>query len=268
MQSLCLRAGALLRKQLGGAHRVAYKGRINLVTEMDRVVESLLVSAIRRNFPDHEILSEEMDEDSRPAGWNRPAAGGRPRWIIDPLDGTTNYAHGFPHFAVSIGLERLGRVVMGAVCNPMLGELYFAREGQGAWCNQRRLRVSQTRRLDRALLATGFPYDVRTSPENNFACFKAMVLAGQAVRRAGAAALDLCDVAAGRFDGFWEIKLKPWDVAAGALLIQEAGGRITDFSGRHFDLYGGSFLASNGRLHPALVKVLERARRPQARRPH
>jgi len=261
LRTTVLRAGALLRRNLGQSHQVCYKGEIDLVTEMDRAVESMFTRAIRRCFPEHEILSEEMEEGAGRNPWHRPQASRRLRWIIDPLDGTTNYAHGLPHFAVSAGLEREGRIVLGAVYDPMLREFYFSQRGRGAWLNDRRLRVSSTDNLNRALLATGFPYDIRTSPENNFDYFRAMALNSQAVRRAGAAALDLCDVAAGRFDGFWEMKLKPWDVAAGALMIEEAGGRITDFSGRRFDLYGGSFIASNGHLHRALARKLTGVKR-------
>jgi myo-inositol-1(or 4)-monophosphatase len=261
MRALVDRAGDLLRRRLGRVREVRYKHPTDLVTEMDQAVEKLFLTAIHRRFPEHEVLSEEREEAAGRDPWRRPAASSRPRWVLDPLDGTTNYAHGFPHFAVSVGLVLDGRVVLGAVANPMLGETFFAQRGRGARCNGRIIRVSGTQRVAQALLATGFPYDVRTARENNFAYFQAMARASQAVRRAGSAALDLCDLACGRFDGFWELKLKPWDVAAGSLMLEEAGGRITGLTGRRFDLYGGSFLASNGRLHAELTRVLAGARR-------
>ncbi len=259
MRALVDRSGELLRRRLGRVHEVRYKHPTDLVTEMDRAVEALFARALRRRFPEHELLSEEREEAAGRDPWRRPERG-RVRWVLDPLDGTTNYAHGLPHFAVSVGIEIAGVVELGAVADPMLGETFFARRGRGARCNGRRVRVSDTRRTEQALLATGFPYDVRTARENNFACFEAMARASQAVRRTGSAALNLCNVAAGRFDGFWELKLKPWDLAAGSLLIEEAGGRITDLAGRRFDLYGGSVLASNGRLHAELARVLAGAR--------
>lgn len=260
MGSLLAQAGELLRRRLGRVREVRYKHPTDLVTEMDRAVEALFARALQRRFPEHELLSEEREEAAGRDPWRRPR-GGRVRWVLDPLDGTTNYAHGLPHFAVSVGIEIAGGVELGAVADPMLGETFFARRGRGARCNGRRVRVSDTRRMDQALLATGFPYDVRTTRENNFACFEAAARASQAVRRTGSAALNLCYVAAGRFDGFWELKLKPWDVAAGSLLIEEAGGRITDLGEGAFDLYGGAILASNGRLHSELARVLDKARR-------
>lgn len=264
LRATVLRAGTMLRRQVSAEHQIRYKSEIDLVTEMDRAVEALFARTLRRHFPGHELLSEEMHSGAGPEAWRRTSSR-VPRWIVDPLDGTTNYAHGFPHFAVSAGIEVNGRIILGAVVNPMLREFFFARRGRGAWLNGRRIRVSRTDRLNRALLATGFPYDVRTSRENNFAYFQAMAVRSQAVRRAGAAALDLCDVACGRFDGFWELKLKPWDVAAGSLVIEEAGGRISDFSGRPLNIYGESFLASNGRVHAEMAEVLARAGRKPRR---
>ncbi len=253
---LVRQAGTLLRQQVGKVHQVRYKSEKNLVTEMDQRVETLFLRAVSRHFPEHEVLSEEMEEEARGEGWSRPAGRGRVRWIIDPLDGTTNYAHGFPHFSVSAGVEYQGRIVLGAVFNPMLSELFFARQGQGASLNGKPIRVSRVRRLEHALLATGFPYDLKTSRINNFAEFKRVSQHCQAVRRAGSASLDLCDVACGRFDGFWEYKLKPWDVAAASLIVQEAGGRISNFSGPGLNIYGGSFIAGNCQVYPGLRKVL------------
>ncbi len=246
-------AGALLRRRFGRAQRVTYKGAVNLVTESDHLAEDLLVRRIRRVFPDHAILTEERPE---------LATGSPYRWILDPLDGTTNYAHGYPCFAISIALEARGRIVLGVVYDPLREELFLAEQGRGAMCNGRRLRVSGERQLARALLVTGFAYDVRESPDNNLDHFARFTLEAQGVRRTGSAALDLCYVAAGRFDGFWEMKLQPWDTAAGMLLVREAGGRVTDFEGKPFYLESKRIVASNGRIHRAMLEVLA----PQARK--
>lgn len=259
LKQLVLTAGARLRSRLGKAHQVRFKSAVDLVTEMDREAEDLFVRALKRHFPEHELVSEELVEASGRGFPSRPAPAGRVRWIVDPLDGTTNYAHGFPHFAVSAGVEWDGRPRLGAVYHPMLDELFFGRLGRGAWRNGRPIRVSRTASLGRALLATGFPYDLAISTRNNFIEFQHLSRHCQAVRRAGSASLDLCDVACGRFDGFWEYKLKPWDVAAAAVMITEAGGRLTDLAGKPLNLYGGTFLASNGRLHASLIKTLRDA---------
>ncbi|MBI5380256.1 MAG: inositol monophosphatase [Nitrospirae bacterium] len=239
--------GALLRRRLGRAQRVTFKGAVDLVTESDHLAEALLVRRIRRVFPDHAILTEERPE---------LATGSSYRWILDPLDGTTNYAHGYPCFAVSIALEARGRVVLGVVYDPMREELFLAEEGKGATCNGRRIRVSGERNLSRSLLVTGFAYDVRESPDNNLDHFARFTLKAQGVRRTGSAALDLCYVAAGRFDGFWELKLQPWDTAAGMLIVRMAGGRVTDFAGRPFRQGEPTIIASNGRLHRAMLGIL------------
>jgi myo-inositol-1(or 4)-monophosphatase len=241
--------GALLRERIDDRHTVRYKGEINLVTEADHLSEALIVEKIRGSFPDHGILAEESPEMANGSGF---------RWIIDPLDGTTNYAHGYPVFCVSIALEVEGEIRLGAVFNPMLDELFIAEKGAGAFLNGRRLKVSQTEELSRSLLATGFPYDIRENRNNNINYFEAMALNAQAVRRAGAAALDLAYVAAGRFDGFWELKLMPWDMAAGCLLIEEAGGIVTDLSNAPLDLHSPHILASNGLIHDEMARLLAR----------
>ncbi|MBN1595896.1 inositol monophosphatase [candidate division FCPU426 bacterium] len=251
------RAGGMLKRHLHRDHQITYKSEIDLVTEMDRGVEKIFIRAVQRFFPGQELLSEELWEGSRMPHPKQPARSGMVRWIVDPLDGTTNYAHGFPHFSVSAGIEYNGRIRLGAVYNPMLNEFFFAETGKGAWCNGKPIRVSTTRRLKAALLATGFPYDFRTSRVNNIEEFKRLSEQCQAVRRAGSASLDLCDVGCGRFDGFWEYKLKPWDVAAASLIISEAGGRITNFSGHSFSVYGGAFIASNRVVHGDLARALK-----------
>ena len=240
-------AGALLRRRLHEAHEIEYKGEINLVTEADRMSEEMIASRIRRAFPDHDLVMEESPEIDTGSSF---------RWIIDPLDGTTNYAHRFPVFCVSIALEFAGELLLGVIYNPMLNEMFVARTGQGATLNGERIRVSATAAVSRSLLATGFPYDIRDSEEDNVANFIAMAKQAQAIRRAGSAALDLAYVAAGRFDGFWELKLAPWDTAAGCLMVREAGGRVTDLSGRPFHLKAPHVLASNGPIHHDMEEIV------------
>lgn len=247
IRAVACEAGALLRERLHDRHIVEYKGEINLVTEADRLSETLIVERIHREFPGHDILAEESPETANGSGF---------RWIIDPLDGTTNYAHGYPVFCVSIALEVKGVVQLGAVYNPMLEELFTAERGAGAFLNDRRLTVSRTERLSRALLATGFPYDIREDRNNNINYFEVMALSAQAVRRAGSAALDLAYIAAGRFDGFWELKLAPWDTAAGWLLVEEAGGCVTDLRGDPYNLHSPNILASNGLIHAGMAGIL------------
>lgn len=241
-------AGRFLRLHLDYAHQVEFKGEINLVTEADHQSEQMIVAKIHEIFPDHSIMMEESSPIEKESFF---------RWIIDPLDGTTNYAHGYPVFCVSIGLAFQGEVILGVIYNPMLEEMFVAIKGQGATLNGREIHVSQTADLSRGLLATGFPYDIRTSSDNNIENFIAMVTRAQAIRRAGSAALDLAYVAAGRFDGFWELKLAPWDTAAGCLMVTEAGGRVTDLYGDAFRLSSPHVLASNGRIHDAMTEVLQ-----------
>jgi myo-inositol-1(or 4)-monophosphatase len=245
-------AGRVLMEKYAAGVTVVYKGAIDLVTEADHAAERAVVAILRDRHPEHDILAEEGDY-----GWR----GADQCWVVDPLDGTTNFAHGFPWFAVSIALVLRGSVVLAAVCNPYTRELYVAERGRGAALNDRPLHVSTTANLERALLATGFAYDHKHSPDNNYADFETFQRAAQAVRRAGVASLDLACVAAGRFDGFWELKLKPWDVAAGVLLVEEAGGRVSDYAGAPMPLDRGEILASNGRLHGAMQAILQRHER-------
>lgn len=245
-----LRAGALLRENVGRTREISYKGEINLVTEMDRRSERTIVEVLRAAFPDHSILAEEE---------TKIEGGSSFRWVIDPLDGTTNYAHGYPNFAVSIALERSDEVIAGVVYDPLRDELYAAEMGAGAVLNGRPIRVSAADTLIRSLLATGFPYDRATSEKNNLNYFRALLMASQEVRRSGSASLDLCAVAAGRLDGYWELKLHPWDVAAGSLIVREAGGMVSDFSGTRFSIHDKEILASNGRIHTQLISVISKA---------
>ena len=242
-------AGSLLVQRLGAA-QVTNKGDIDLVTEADIAAEELIIERIRSHYPLHGILAEESGEavqaQSQRSAW---------KWIIDPLDGTTNYAHGYPCFCVSIALEHAGVLEIGVVYDPMRNEMFAAERGHGATLNERKIRVSNVEELNKALVCTGFPYDVRTRPD--FARdFTNFTLNAQAVRRDGSAALDLAFVACGRFDGFWEDGLRPWDTAAGALLVTEAGGRITNFEDEALDIYTKRVVASNGRVHDAMLRLL------------
>ena len=242
-------AGRVLMEKFGRAE-IKHKGDIDLVTEADLASERLIIERIRSYHPRHRILTEESGDVKEAGG-----ADAEYKWIIDPLDGTTNYAHGYPCFCVSVALEHEGRVVVGVVYDPTRDELFAAERGEGATLNGRRVRVSETDELNRALVCTGFPYDVRE--RGDFARhFRAFIMQAQSVRRDGAAALDLAYVAAGRFEAFYEEGLRPWDVAAGVLLVEEAGGRITHYDGSPFHIYKPPIAASNGLVHEAMLGVL------------
>ncbi len=251
-----LKAGGILRDNISGAREISYKGEINLVTEMDRRSERAVVETLLAAFPEHSVLAEEETDIK---------SGSKFRWIIDPLDGTTNYAHGYPNFSVSIALEQAGEIILGAVYDPMRDELFSAEKGGGAYLNGKKINVSRTDTLIRSLLATGFPYDRTRSEENNLNYFSVLLMASQEVRRSGSASLDLCSVASGRLDGYWELKLQPWDVAAGSLILAEAGGMVSDFSGAGFSIYDKEILASNGRIHGHMVEILQKAVRRKGR---
>jgi len=241
-------AGVLLRDYAKSGFRVEHKNPINLVTDADHAAEQCVIDRIRAEFPTHRILAEERGRVS-------PATS-RYQWIIDPLDGTTNFAHGFPFYGVSIGVECDGQGVLGVVYDPTRDELFAAQAGAGATINGEPIAVSSTTTLDQALLVTGFAYDIRETPNNNLDHFSRFALKAQGVRRTGSAALDLCYVAAGRFDGFWEVKLSPWDMAAGVVILREAGGTVTDFGGTAHSIYQPQLVASNGRIHGAMLRVL------------
>ena len=248
-QRLAREAGAIQRERYETSFEIRTKSAsTDLVTDVDHACEALIVEALCSERPDDAILAEEgRGEDRADATW---------RWVIDPLDGTTNYAHGYPRFCVSIGVECDGARRVGVVYDPLLDELYSAVRGKGATLNGRPIRVSEEPQLDQALIATGFAYDVRRSLEDNLDHFAAVVKRARAIRRNGSAALDLCYVAAGRFDGFWELKLHPWDVAAGLLIVEEAGGRTSDFRGGPTPRSGRQVVASNARIHDALLEIL------------
>ena len=243
-------AGRFLKLSVGKVRNIEVKqgDERNLVSEIDRGAEERIIAIIRRHYPGHAILAEESGGSLAPAEY---------RWIIDPLDGTTNFLHGVPIFSVSIGIERRGELIAGVVYDPNQDEMFTAEKGAGAFLNGRRLKVSSSSVLVESLLVTGFPYNITENPGNAVEHFVHFLMAARGVRRLGSAAMDLCYVASGRFDGFWEVSLSPWDMAAGALLIQEAGGRITDMAGGPLNIYQKTVLASNGPIHDAMLAVLK-----------
>ncbi len=245
-----LEAGALIRERYERPHDIRLKGEIDLVTEADLASEERILALLHDRFPDHAVLSEE--------GAAGPAImPEEPIWIVDPLDGTTNFAHGFPWVAVSIAFAVGGLGQLGVVYNPLFDELFCAVRGAGTWLNGRRVQVSSAPGLGSALLATGFPYNIEQHQERVVGSLRALLLKSRGVRRAGAAALDLAYVACGRLDGFWELELKPWDTAAGQVLVEEAGGRLSDLRGRPFSPFFPECLASNQVLHGELVESLK-----------
>lgn len=249
---LAREAGDILKHYAGREKHVEFKGRANLVTIADKESEAFIIRGIHERYPGHAILAEE-------SGVTESLPGAKVRWVIDPLDGTTNFAHQYPFYCVSIAVEVDGVVTCGAVYDPCRDEMFSAARGAGAFMNGEQLRVSDVETLSHALLLTGFPYDFRERLETALGLFRGFLLESQAVRRGGSAALDLCHMAAGRCDGFWELKLQPWDTAAGGVIAEEAGARITDFSGGPFRIYLKEILASNGRIHAEMIEVLKLA---------
>ena len=247
-----LRAGALQRARYGEAIEVSLKGEIDLVTEVDRACEDLVLATLRGRFPDHDIVTEERHLERTGSGHV---------WYVDPLDGTTNFAHGYPFFCCSVGLALEGRAVAGAVYDPLREELFTAERGGGAFLNGRPLRVSTASALLSSLLVTGFPYDLREDVPAKVRLFNRFVGLARGIRRDGAAALDLSYVAAGRVDAFWEERLQPWDMMAGTVILEEAGGRVTRFDGSPVGVRADEVLATNGRLHEAMLAVLREDRK-------
>jgi myo-inositol-1(or 4)-monophosphatase len=240
-------AGAYLSSRFRGDLLIEKKGEIDLVTDADRESEQIIKDIILNKYPDHRILAEESGKSVRESDYF---------WLVDPLDGTTNYSHGFPIYCVSIALLEKGEIIAGCIYNPVLDEIFKAEKGKGAFLNGRSIGISKTVELGDSLLATGFPYDIRQSNDDNIREFTAFAKSARAVRRAGSAALDLAYVACGRFDGFWEFKLAPWDLAAGILMVTEAGGEVTAFDGGRYDIFRGEAIASNGRIHAQMLMIL------------
>lgn len=242
-------AGTLLSRFARDGFQIKHKSPIDLVTEADHAAEQCVIDVIRASFPGHRFLAEERGRiDQSPSPF---------LWIIDPLDGTTNFAHGFPVYCISIGLEYKEHCILGVVYDPARDELFTATSGGGACLNNQPIRVSSTTQLDHALLVTGFAYDIRETSNNNLDHFSRFALRAQGLRRTGSAALDLCYVAAGRFDGFWEVRLNPWDMAAGVVILREAGGRVTHFHNESHSIYGKELVASNGLIHDSMIAVLQ-----------
>ena len=240
-------AGAYVAEHLNKLKDISYKGGINnLVTDVDLASEKIIKDMIKSRFPSHSILAEEGGEEP---------GGGSYKWIIDPLDGTTNFAHGFPVFCVSIGVMLDNEVITGIVYDPTRQELFSAEKGKGAFLNGERISVSGRRLVERSLISTGFAYDVEEKFDN-LKSFQTMLKSAQAVRRAGSAAIDLCYVACGRFDGFWELGLNPWDTAAGHLMAAESGGRVSTISGQAYDIFKKDILATNGYIHSEMISLL------------
>ena len=244
-----IEAGRYIKKRLGNIDRIDYKSAFNIVTDVDQSSEKLIVERIKKTFPDDSLVAEEGS-----------GAGQEPSkrcWFIDPLDGTTNFTHSYPFFAVSIGFAHADEMVVGVVYNPVSEEMFVAVKGQGAFLNDSPLRVSTVADIEASLLATGFPADTATAKFNNLEIFQELTNKTHGVRRDGSAALDLCYVASGRLDAFWEMKLSPWDVAAGSLIVEEAGGKVTNLVSGPFDKYSGHILASNGLIHNDVVQILK-----------
>ena len=246
-------AGDLLLEGLNKPKEIVHKGQVDLVTQYDRAAEKLICETLSSSFPDIGILAEE--------GGQKGNIDGSAMWIVDPLDGTTNFSAGHPVFAVSIGLQDEGSQVLGVIGMPALGMTVWARAGGGAFCNGEPISVTQTRDLDKSLVATGFPYDRRTVDDDNTREYRAFMKSALGVRRCGAAAVDMAFVARGVYDGFWEPRLQPWDLAAGTAIIREARGRVTDYSGEDLDVHQGWVVASNGMIHSSMLAVIERTRK-------
>lgn len=242
-------AGKILRRLFGHVNHIIKKGDIDLVTEADFEVERAILETIRRNFPQDTILSEEAGK--------QPEVSER-TWIVDPLDGTTNFAHGFPFFAVSIALEVEKEIVLGVVYNPLMDEHFEAVKGRGAYLNKMPIQISKISNLEESLLATGFAYDIHENPHEVLQRFQKMIVRAQGIRRPGSAAIDLCYVAAGKLDGFWEEGLKPWDTAAGFLIVDEAGGKVTTMAGETYSPYRRTIVAANPFIHKTMIEILNR----------
>lgn len=243
-------AGEIVREGFGKNISIEYKtNSSNLVTEIDKKSELAIINFIHKNFPSHTILAEES---------GKHFFGSEYLWVIDPLDGTTNFAHGLPIFSVSIGVLKNNEIIAGVVYDVMNDKVFSAEKGGGAFRDKTRLHVNYNDKLDESVLVTGFPYDIKDNPYNAIEIFSSFLKKARAIRRLGSAAIDFCYVAAGVFDGFWEVNLNPWDVCAGKLLVEEAGGVVTNFKNDRIDIYSKQFLASNNKVHSAMLEILKK----------
>jgi len=245
-----LEAGKYIKEHVGHIKQIDYKSAFNIVTDVDKASEKMILEILRSENPDDSYTAEE--------GGGKTGTKTNRHWYVDPLDGTTNFTHSYPFFCVSIGLEEAGKMVLGVVYNPMTNELFTAVAGQGAYLNDERIHVSRIEELSNSLLATGFPPDTATAKHNNMVPFTTLTTMSHGVRRDGSAALDLCYVASGRLEGFWELKLSPWDIAAGSLIVEEAGGRVSDLSNGPLDMPTGHILATNNLIHHEVVAVMRK----------
>lgn len=242
-------AGVIVREGFGKNFQIEFKtGDNNLVTEIDKKSEQTIIEFIQKKYPSHGILAEERGELKKESEY---------LWVIDPLDGTTNFAHGLPIFSVSIGLQKNNKIIAGAVYDVMHDIMYSSESGSGAFANEKKIYVSKSESISQSMLVTGFPYNVKDNPENAFERFETLTRNSRAVRRLGSAAIDFCYVAAGVFEGFWEVHLHPWDICAGKLIVEEAGGLVTDFDGKKIDIFSKRILASNSFVHNKMVELLK-----------
>ncbi len=250
IEEVAKQAGEVIREGYRKDFGIEYKtNKSDLVTEIDKRSEKLIMDFIKKEFPGHGILSEESGSFDKNAEYI---------WVIDPLDGTTNFAHGLPIFSVSIGVQRKGETIAGVVYDVMRDVVYSAEKGSGAFENGKRIFVSKNADLEQSLLVTGFPYNIKSNPHHVIERFNAFLFEARAVRRLGSAAIDFCYVASGIFDGFWEVILNPWDIAAGKLIVEEAGGRVTDFKGNEISIFSKQILATNGIVHEKMERILQR----------
>jgi myo-inositol-1(or 4)-monophosphatase len=249
--SSAMEAGKILRENIGKitADDIEDKRPFDYVTEIDRACEQLIIDSIHQHFPGHEILAEESGQTQHSHSY---------RWIIDPLDGTTNFIHGIPHSSISIALQQEDEIILGVVYDPYRNELFFAERGGGAYCNNQRIYVSKQEKINNCLIATGFPFKSRYLLDRYWQVLSEIFMNVSGIRRTGSAALDLAYVACGRFDGFWELKLSPWDIAAGSIIIQEAGGTITDCEGSDKHTWVGDVIATNGRIHDFILSIVQK----------
>jgi myo-inositol-1(or 4)-monophosphatase len=242
-------AGAVVKEGFGTNFNIEYKtNESNLVTAIDKASEKLITEFIKKSYPSHGILAEEGGEIKSTSEYV---------WVVDPIDGTTNFAHGLPIFSVSIGVQKKGKTIAGVVYDVMNDIAYSTELGGGSFANGKKLSVNKNDKLSHAVLVTGFPYNIADNPENALEKFSALTKASRAVRRLGSAAIDLCYVARGVFDGFWEVQLHPWDMCAGKLIVEEAGGLVTDFKGKDIDIFSQKILATNGKIHNVMIEFLE-----------